>query len=152
YEYAVKLASGFANRLVLHPDAIISGVVFGGNSLGSGIESRLELESAASTGTLSGLGSQFQDFAQIRINPGASWTWSSNNTLATGMTLTNGGNVSGVIALTGAATVSNRSTGTITSDSFGVSGSGAGATVVNAGGAILATDPTSSIGVVLNGG
>lgn len=71
---AVQLASGSTNLLQVAPGAAFSGTVDGGNSIGSGIISTLELLSAARAGTLSGLGSQFIDFADIAVDNGADWT------------------------------------------------------------------------------
>jgi hypothetical protein len=88
---AVKFAAGFANQLTVDPGAAFSGTVDGGNLVGAGIVSILELTSAASAGTLSGLGSQYIDFGQITIDSGASWTLTGTNGLAAGGTITNAG-------------------------------------------------------------
>jgi hypothetical protein len=55
--YAVKFAAGFTNQLVIDPGATLSGTVTGGNALGGGAVSTLELSSGTASGTISGLGS-----------------------------------------------------------------------------------------------
>lgn len=86
--YAVRFAAGFTNRLVVDPGAVFTGTVTGGNVIGGTAVSTLELASGTSTGTLTGLGSKYSDFAQITIDPGATWTLAGVNTLVAGQTLT----------------------------------------------------------------
>ena len=81
---AVKFAAGYANRLVIDPNAVFSGKVTGGNTIGAAQVSTLELASAGSVGTLSGLGTQFVDFAQVTVDAGAQWTLQAPNTIAAG--------------------------------------------------------------------
>jgi len=88
---AVALSSGFTNRVIVDPGAAFSGLVNGGNTIGATASSTLELASGATTGQLSGLGSQFIDFAQIAVDAGASWTLTGANTLIAGTTLTDSG-------------------------------------------------------------
>jgi hypothetical protein len=88
---AVNFSDGFTNRLVLDPGAIFGGPVNGGNTIGSALVSTLELDFGASAGTLSGLGTQFINFAQTTIDPNSSWTLTGTNALATGTTLANAG-------------------------------------------------------------
>ena len=85
--YAVQLATGFTDRLVIDPGAVFSGTVSGGNTLGATAVSTLELASGATAGTLSGLGTKYIDFAQITIDAGATWTLASGNVPA-GSTIT----------------------------------------------------------------
>jgi hypothetical protein len=70
----VSLAAGFANRVIDHPGAVFTGIVDGGNTIGASVASTLELASAASAGTLTGLGTGFVDFADVAIDAGAAWT------------------------------------------------------------------------------
>ena len=126
---AVLFATGQTNRLVIAPGASFSGIVDGGNTAGATAVSTLELASAASAGTLTGIGAQFIHFAQTTIDAGAHWTLSGANTLASGYTMTN----AGVLI----------ESGTLTNDGS-IDGSGtivltAGATIVG-GGAIAGTE------------
>ena len=88
---AVSLAAGFTNLLVADPGAVFGGSVNGGNAVGAVQISTMELASGASAGTLSGLGSQYINFAQTTIDAGAYWKLLGTNTLAAGATLTNFG-------------------------------------------------------------
>ena len=88
---AVRLPAGYAGRVIADPGAVFNGSVYGGNTIGSPIVSALELASGGSAGTLSGLGTQFQDFAAISIDAGAYWTLTGYSSLSSGMTLTNAG-------------------------------------------------------------
>ena len=62
--YAVYLGKGFANRLIANPGAVFSGAVNGGNTAGAAAVSTLELGSGTTTGTLSGIGTQFFNSAR----------------------------------------------------------------------------------------
>jgi Hint domain len=72
---AVNFYQGYTNQLVINPGATFVGDVNGGNTLGSSFTSTLELASAGSTGSLTGLGTQFINFQQITLDAGASWEW-----------------------------------------------------------------------------
>ena len=98
---AVTLASGFANRLVDNPGAVFNGVVDGGNAIGGAVVSTLELGAASLQGTLDGLGSNFFDFGNVVVDPGATWTLTGSNTLGVGATLTD----EGALALSGATLI-----------------------------------------------
>jgi len=88
---AVAFAAGYAHSLTVDAGAVFSGTVTGGNTIGSTIASTMVLASAASTGTISGLGSQFIRFARTTIEAGANWALTGTNTLANNTTLTNAG-------------------------------------------------------------
>jgi hypothetical protein len=70
---AVRFAAGFNDLLVVDPGAVFVGTVTGGNAIGATAVSALELASAASIGTLSGIGTQYVDFGAIIFDPGADW-------------------------------------------------------------------------------
>ncbi|WP_158929384.1 Hint domain-containing protein [Acidisphaera sp. S103] len=88
---AVAFGAGYTNLLTIDPGAVFHGMVNGGNTIGATAVSTLELASGASTGTLSGLGTQFVDFGQVSIDAGAYWIVGGNETLTAGTTLTNAG-------------------------------------------------------------
>ena len=144
---AVTLAAGHTNRLVIDPGAVFTGIVDGGNTIGAASISTLELASGSGVGTLSGLGAQYIDFAQVTIDAAAVWTLGGT---ATGFaTLTNAGSLaSGVTLGAGSFTVSNQSSGTITG-ADGVVAIGS-ANVVNAGS--IAGTATASDGIFLEAG
>ena len=88
---AVALPAGFANQVIVDPGAVFSGLVDGGNTIGVTVTSTLELASAAAPGLISGLGTQFINFAQTTIDTTAQWTLTDANTLVAGTTFTNTG-------------------------------------------------------------
>lgn len=77
------------NLLVLDPGAVFSGAV----SASASAANNIELASAGSSGTLSGLGSSFTNFGSISVDPGAAWILTGNNTLPSGAILTNAGSL-----------------------------------------------------------
>ena len=87
---AILFDAGYSNRLIVYPGATFTGTVDGGNTIGATSVSTLEL-SAGGTGTMTGLGTQFTNFAQGTIDSGTKWTMSGTNSLAAGETLTNSG-------------------------------------------------------------
>jgi T5SS/PEP-CTERM-associated repeat protein len=121
--YALTFAAGQSDRLVVDPGAVFSGTVTGGNTIGATVVSTLELASAASAGTLSGLGTQFVNFGSIAFDTGADWFVAGNTSgLAgtisgfargdtieiTGITATGSSYANGILTLTeasGAATL-----------------------------------------------
>jgi len=104
--YAVYLAGGFADRVVDNPGGRFTGLVNGGNAIGAAAISTLELGSGGQTGTLSGLGTQFINFAQVTVDAGAAWSLNGPNNVATGVTLANQGSlaVNGALLVNGAMT------------------------------------------------
>jgi hypothetical protein len=154
---ALQLAYGSTDRLVIYPGAEFIGTVSGGNTYGATSISTLELTSAATTGTLTGLGSQYIDFAQITIDSGADWALSGSNTIAVGATMTDGGtlNNNGGITVAGAyglsvrgGVVTNAQTASITGTFDGLDVSGG--SVVNAG--TITGSGSRYSGVNLSGG
>jgi len=89
---AVLFGTGFAHTLIADVGAVFSGIVNGGNAIGSPTaDSTMVLASAASAGTISGLGTQFINFEQTRVDAGANWLLTGANTLADQTVLTNDG-------------------------------------------------------------
>jgi Hint domain len=88
---AVALAAGFTDRVVFDPGGSFVGIVSGGNTIGGASISTLELASSAATGALSGLGSNYIDFASVTIDSSAHWQMTGSNSLAAGGSITNSG-------------------------------------------------------------
>ncbi|HUB16426.1 MAG TPA: Hint domain-containing protein [Acetobacteraceae bacterium] len=84
---AVVFGGTGSDLLVLDPGYTLSGIAVGATSA----TNTLELASAASVGTLSGLGTEFRYFTQVAIESGATWQLAGTNTLAAGATVTNSG-------------------------------------------------------------
>jgi hypothetical protein len=63
---AVTFSGGYDNRLIDDPGAVFVGAVRGGNKVGAPSVTTLELASGATTGTLAGLGTQFNSLASAR--------------------------------------------------------------------------------------
>lgn len=108
-----KLFSGSGNRIEIVPGAVFSGLVDGGNPVGTGVASILELTSGG-TGTISGLGSHYVNFGQIGVDASAIWALAGSNTIVSGATfadngtLSNAGNLKGPVTVsTGAAFINN---------------------------------------------
>lgn len=110
-------------------------------------EPTLELASATSTGTISGIGTQFIDFGSIIIDSGASWVLTGGNTIASGVTLTDSGTLQiaglldnqGIIdgtptAITGGTIANSGTISATVANTVGILLTGtAGNTLVNAG-------------------
>jgi hypothetical protein len=140
--YALTLATGFTDRLIIDPGAVFVGTVSGGNTIGASYTSTLELASGATIGTLTGLGARYIDFAQIVVDPGASWVLAGNNTLASGVTLTE----SGTLTVTGSLTNSGELGGPVTLAAGGYLYNGSGGTIV--GGGLAAVQGAAGVTVV----
>ncbi len=138
---AVKFAAGHTNRLVIDPGAAFTGTVTGGNTIGAASISTLELASGASAGTLSGLGAQYINFAQVAIDAGATWMLSGSQT---GFAkLSNAGTVTGGVTLgAGSFSVTNQSSGTITGTTGIAFGAASSGTLIDSG-TIIGTGGTA---------
>jgi predicted sugar kinase len=71
------LFGGGNDRLIVDP-----GAVFVGNVDGGAGSNTLELASAASTGTISGIGTSFVNFGTVTVDAGASWALAGSNTVS----------------------------------------------------------------------
>jgi hypothetical protein len=131
-------AAGVSLRLEQAPGAVISGGVFA-PTLGTGDSANvLELLSAASTGTISGFGSSYQNFGVVALDAGAAWTL--GGTVAAAQTIAFAGTASaGLLTLANPGSVS----GVIT-------GFGAGETIALAGVADVTGVSLSATGNVLS--
>jgi Ca2+-binding RTX toxin-like protein len=78
---AVVMGKG-TNVLVDHPGAVFIGTVVGGTG-----KDTLDLASAASTGTVTGIGTQFKQFSTIALDSGAQWTVQGTYTGFNGVTI-----------------------------------------------------------------
>jgi fibronectin-binding autotransporter adhesin len=144
---AVALGAGFQNRVIVGPGAVFDGVVNGGNTLGAPQASTIELARIYQvglgnfTGTVSGLGGQYVNFAQILVDAGASWAVTGSPTLAVGITLSNSGALAiSHGALSVAGSVYNNgliqvNAGTMTAGRL----LGTGEVVIGAGGTLMAS-------------
>ncbi len=156
--------------LKLYPGAVLTGIADGG-----GGSNTLELASAASAGTISGLGTSFQNFGSILVDSGAQWTIIGTNSLASGVTLndqgilTNAGTITGAgklvvdpttftnsgyssvqVELDSGSALVNTNTGTIKVAGTAVYGYGGPVGVVNAG--TIEGTGTAGIGAYLHNG
>ncbi|MDE2333534.1 MAG: Hint domain-containing protein [Rhodospirillales bacterium] len=104
---AVMFSAGAADRLIDDPGAVFKGKVSGGNAIGSGFASTLELAAGAATGTLVGLGTStgFYDFAAVSVDAGAAWSLAGASTLAAGTTLADSGQLTLASAIAGTGTI-----------------------------------------------
>ena len=148
---AVRFKAGKGNALKFDPGGSFAGIVDGGNVVGAVSISTLELASGASIGALTGLSSQYLDFAQVTEDANADWVVDGVNTIVSGATLTNNGTltdggtltvagsmtnsgmVNGYLGVTAGGVVTNAAGGTISAAGTGVFETGVGATMTNAG-------------------
>ncbi len=112
---AVKFAAGSAQRLIDEPGAVFNGKVDGGNAIGSGTLSTLELAAGSGAGTLTGFGlaTGFYHFASVTVDAGANWTLAGSNTLTAGVTLRDSGSLFLANPVSGAGTIAFAGTGLI---------------------------------------
>ena len=121
---AVGFAAGFNNYLMLQPGASFGGIVNGGNTVGAAdTSSMVLLASKTTTGTISGLGTEYINFADITVATGASWQLNGANSIATAPnpasfydngTLINSGSFNGYIQVNSGGAFTNQSGATIT--------------------------------------
>ncbi|HTW71161.1 MAG TPA: Hint domain-containing protein [Acetobacteraceae bacterium] len=110
---AIAFLAGQTNRLIVDPGAVFVGTVSGGNTIGAAAVSTLELASGTSAGTLSGLGTQFVDFAQVTVDAGAYWVLAGTDTIGAGVSLANNGTLSTYGTLTNDGTIINGNDGSV---------------------------------------
>ncbi len=159
---AVSLAAGYGNGVVLSPGASFNGIVDGGNAVGGGTASTLELGTGSLQGTIAGLGSEYINFAQVTVDPGSHWTITGANSLVSGTTLTNAGSLTlSNGTLSGAAELVNNGQIVIDPSLMVIAAlDGTGTVTIGAGstldvlGSIAATETivfTNATGVLRNG-
>jgi hypothetical protein len=152
---ALQFAGSDTDRLIVDPGAVFTGTAQGGTG-----SSTLELAAgtAGATGTLSGFGTSFTNFGTIIVDSGAKWQFDNSGTIASGVSLTDGGVFLGnagaidtTVTLTARGTFAN--TGTVepgSSAKYAVTLQ-AGGVVTNAG-SIIASFPNKGEGVRIDGG
>jgi Hint domain len=82
--FAVELAAGYANRVIVDHGAVFVGTVSGG-AAASG--STLELTSFAGIGTLGGFGTSFTNFGTVAFDTSASWVLQTNTAAISSATI-----------------------------------------------------------------
>jgi hypothetical protein len=95
----VAFGSG-TDRLILGP-----GATFGGNVVGGGVHTTLELAAGTGAGTLNALGTTFTNFGTVIVDTGATWTVDAATSLLATTTFIGDG-ASSTLVLTGAGTFS----------------------------------------------
>jgi len=143
---AVGFGGTSANRLVLDPGYHLAGKVVGSTSAGA--TNTLELGSAASIGTLTGLSGKFVHFGTVTVDSGARWVLSGSNTIGAGATLSNFGTLidAGTIRAGGRLTVHTGGSEIV------LSGGAASGTVLSGGSAIVSAGGKASGTIVASGG
>ena len=91
---------GGTTRLILGPAE-----TFGGNVVGGGVNSTIELAAGAGAGTLNALGTTFTNFGTVIVDAGATWTVDAASSLLASTIFIGDGALS-TLALTGAGTIS----------------------------------------------
>jgi hypothetical protein len=97
---AVHFAGAGTDRLTVDP-----GAVFVGNVVAQGGVATLELASAASVGTITGIGTSFSGFGAVTIDPGATWTVTGSVTAGDTISLGAGGDLTFTNGVTAASPV-----------------------------------------------
>jgi hypothetical protein len=77
-EYAVRLATGVTNLVIVDPGAAFIGTVSGGTA----IDATLELASGSGIGTISNFGTQFTNFGTVSFDHAASWLFETTTAAA----------------------------------------------------------------------
>lgn len=154
-KYAVQFHGSFADRLIIDAGAVFTGKIAGGSG-----SNTLELAAgrAGTTGTLTGLGSNYTGFGTVAVDGGASWKLDSTSTVAYGVALTdagtlaNAGLINAIVTLASGGTFSN--TGFVDNHTiaYGVSLLGSGVVNNGLGGATGADITGYQDGILANGG
>ena len=116
------------NRVVVDPGAVFSGVVLGGAYTST--SNVLELASAASAGSIGGIGAQYRYFGSVIVDAGARWTFAGTNAVPTGSQLeiygqlTNTGVLQGNAIIEGGGALTNRAGASIAGTVYGTYGPG----------------------------
>ena len=74
---AVAFKAGFADRVIVDPGAVFSGLVNGGNTIGATAASTLELASGAAQGLMSGRARKSSISPRSRSTPGRCGRWTA---------------------------------------------------------------------------
>jgi hypothetical protein len=141
-ESGISFAAGYTNLLVVDPGAVFAGKVNGGNAVGGLHTTTLEFASGASSGVLTGLGTQFVNFGSIVFDANADWLIAGNaagvsgviagfahtDTIEiTGITTTQSSFANGVLTLTGSGATTTATldlAGNFSLASFNIASSG----------------------------
>jgi hypothetical protein len=156
---AVRLAAGFANRVVVAPGGVFNGLYLnGGNTLGATATSTLEFATGSGAGYFGGFGGKYLNFGAVAVDAGATWTFGAGPNVPAGEqvsdsgTLINNGTIPDTVTLGNGAVLTNASVITVAGGSYGVTGGGI-ATVTNTGLISQAeTGNTYGAGIQLGGG
>ena len=141
-QVAVNFGTG-TSRLIFIPGATFGGIVTSTDSIGTGAVSTLELGTSTNTGTVSAegtltsLGTNFQNFASVQVDPGAFWNVGNKDNFATGVTLTDEGTLldSGKTVAGGGAVVVDNTTGVSATETVTASGNWSGMSKLTVGAA-----------------
>ena len=126
---AVSLTGGYYSTVVVDPGASFKGLVDGG----SAAKSILELGSGATTGTLSGFGSEYVNFGTLTFAPSAQWLFETS--IANAPTVIGGFDHGDTIDVTG-----------FTATNTGVVAGGTSVTLTNSGGTHEVLNFRASVG------